>query len=59
MNVSDSQHYRTFVDGLARSESGRLLHQELRHRWPESIDELAEIARYAPEILCLIFQSHN
>jgi geranylgeranyl diphosphate synthase type I len=47
MNVSDSQHYRTFVDGLAHSESGRLLHQQLRHRWPESIDELAEIARYA------------
>lgn len=47
MTVSDPRQCRTFIDGLARSESGRLLHQELSHRWPETTDELTAITRYA------------
>lgn len=47
MTVAGSTQYRTFIDDLARSESGRLLHQELGHRWPETTDQLAAIARYA------------
>jgi geranylgeranyl diphosphate synthase, type I len=46
MTVAGSQ-YRTFIDDLARSESGRLLHQELGRRFPETTDQLAAIARYA------------
>ncbi|QFZ21233.1 polyprenyl synthetase family protein [Saccharothrix syringae] len=45
MTVSGSPQ-RTFIDGLAQSTSGRLLRQELRHRWPETTDELADINRY-------------
>jgi geranylgeranyl diphosphate synthase, type I len=47
MTVADSTQYRTFIDDLARSESGRLLHQELGRRFPETTDQLAAIARYA------------
>jgi geranylgeranyl diphosphate synthase, type I len=47
MAVAGSTEYRTFIDELARSESGRLLQQELGRRWPETTDQLAEIARYA------------
>jgi geranylgeranyl diphosphate synthase type I len=46
MTVAATQ-YRTFIDDLARSESGRLLHQELGRRWPETTDQLMAIARYA------------
>lgn len=47
MTVAGSTQYRTFIDGLARSESGRLLHRELGRRWPETTDRLAAVARYA------------
>ncbi|QQQ74104.1 polyprenyl synthetase family protein [Saccharothrix sp. 6-C] len=47
MTVSDSPQHRTFLDGLAHSESGRLLQEELRRRWPETTDELASMARFA------------
>jgi len=47
MTVAASTQYRTFIDDLARSESGRLLHSELGRRWPETSDQLTEIARYA------------
>jgi geranylgeranyl diphosphate synthase, type I len=47
MTVAGSTQYRTFIDNLARSESGRLLHQELGRRWPETNDQLAVISRYA------------
>jgi geranylgeranyl diphosphate synthase, type I len=47
MTVAGSTRYRTFIDDLARSESGRLLRQELGRRWPETNDQLAVIARYA------------
>ena len=47
MAVASSTQYRTFIDELARSESGRLLHQELGRRWPETTDQLAVISRYA------------
>jgi geranylgeranyl diphosphate synthase, type I len=46
MTVAATQ-YRTFIDDLARSESGRLLRQELGRRWPETTDQLSAIARYA------------
>jgi geranylgeranyl diphosphate synthase type I len=35
------------IDDLARSESGRMLRQELGRRWPETADQLTSIARYA------------
>jgi geranylgeranyl diphosphate synthase type I len=47
MTVAASTQYRTFIDDLARSESGRVLHQELGRRWPETVDQLNSIARYA------------
>ena len=47
MTVAGSTQYRTFIDGLARSESGRLLQRELGRRWPETADRLAAVARYA------------
>jgi geranylgeranyl diphosphate synthase type I len=47
MTVADSTQYRNFVDGLARSESGRLLRRELSRRWPETAEQLAAITRYA------------
>ena len=47
MTVTDFTQYRTFIDGLARSETGRLLRKELLHRWPETTDELDAITRYA------------
>jgi geranylgeranyl diphosphate synthase type I len=47
MTVAASTHLRSFLDELARSESGRILHRELGRRWPESTDELNAIARYA------------
>src|SRR6185503_2103077 len=47
MTVAASTHLRSFLDELARSESGRILHQELGRRWPESVDELNAITRYA------------
>ncbi|HET6211111.1 MAG TPA: polyprenyl synthetase family protein [Jatrophihabitans sp.] len=47
MTVAASTHFRSFIDDLARSESGRLLRQELGRRWPETADELNSIARYA------------
>src|SRR2546430_5167409 len=47
MTVADSTQSRSFIDGLARSESARLLHRELSHRWPETTERLAEITRYA------------
>jgi geranylgeranyl diphosphate synthase type I len=47
MTVAGSTRYRTFIDDLARSESGRLLQQELGRRWPETTDQLAAIVRYA------------
>ena len=47
MTVVGSTRDRAFIDDLARTESGRLLHQELGHRWPETTDQLASIARYA------------
>ena len=47
MTVAASTQYQTFIDDLARSESGRLLHQELGRRWPETTDQLSSIARYA------------
>lgn len=37
----------TFLDDLAGTESARLLREELRHRWPETTDELTSITRYA------------
>ena len=47
MTVAASTQYRNFIDDLARSESGRLLHAELGRRWPETTDQLTAIARYA------------
>jgi geranylgeranyl diphosphate synthase type I len=47
MTVADATHYRTFIDDLARSQSGRLLRQEMGRRWPETADQLTAIARYA------------
>jgi geranylgeranyl diphosphate synthase, type I len=47
MTVAGSTRYRAFIDDLARSESGRLLHQELGRRWPEVTDQLGTISRYA------------
>ena len=47
MTVAASMRYRNFIDDLAHSESGQLLHQELGRRWPESTDQLTAIARYA------------
>jgi geranylgeranyl diphosphate synthase type I len=47
MTVAASTHFRSFLDELARSQSGRILHQELGRRWPETADELNMIARYA------------
>src|SRR4051812_17476748 len=47
MTVAGSTRYRTFIDDLARSECGRLLHQELGLRWPAAPDQLATISRYA------------
>lgn len=47
MTVAGFTRYPPFIDDLARSESGRLLHAELGRRWPETTDQLTEIARYA------------
>lgn len=47
MSVADSAQYRTFTEDLARSQSGRLLREELGRRWPETADHLSEIIRYA------------
>ncbi|MFJ8689780.1 polyprenyl synthetase family protein [Micromonospora wenchangensis] len=47
MTVTGFTRYPPFIDDLARSESGRLLHAELGRRWPESTDPLVGIARYA------------
>jgi geranylgeranyl diphosphate synthase, type I len=47
MTVAGSTRYRTFVDDLARSESGRVLRRELGQRWPETTNQLTAIARYA------------
>jgi geranylgeranyl diphosphate synthase, type I len=44
MTVADSLR---LIDDLARSESGRVLRQELGRRWPETADQLSAIARYA------------
>jgi geranylgeranyl diphosphate synthase type I len=38
---------RTLIEDLARGESGRLLREELAHRWPETDDKLTSITRYA------------
>src|SRR5690349_23917371 len=47
MTVADSTEHRSFIEGLARSASGRLLRQELSHRWPETTEELEAITRHA------------
>ncbi|WFE40838.1 polyprenyl synthetase family protein [Micromonospora sp. WMMD998] len=47
MTVAGFTRYPPFIDDLARSESGRLLHAELGRRWPETTDQLVTIARYA------------
>ncbi|MFJ6194896.1 polyprenyl synthetase family protein [Micromonospora sp. NPDC092111] len=47
MTVTGFTRYPPFIDDLARSESGRLLHAELGRRWPETTDQLVTIARYA------------
>jgi geranylgeranyl diphosphate synthase, type I len=44
MTVADSLH---LIDELARSESGRMLREELGRRWPETADRLTATARYA------------
>jgi len=44
MTVADSLR---LIEDLARSESGRMLRQELGRRWPETGDQLTAIARYA------------
>ncbi|KAB1910235.1 polyprenyl synthetase family protein [Micromonospora sp. AMSO1212t] len=47
MTVAGSTRYPSFIDDLARSESGRLLRAELGRRWPETPDRLDAIVRYA------------
>jgi geranylgeranyl diphosphate synthase, type I len=47
MTLAGSTRYQTFIDDLARSESGRLLREELGRRWPETTDQLAAMVRYA------------
>ncbi|HET9143131.1 polyprenyl synthetase family protein [Actinophytocola sp.] len=44
---STSRPDQSFIEGLARSESARLLRAKLGHRWPETTDELDVITRYA------------
>ncbi|MEU1755775.1 polyprenyl synthetase family protein [Micromonospora matsumotoense] len=47
MTVTGFTRFPPFIDDLARSESGRLLHAEFARRWPETADQLGGIARYA------------
>lgn len=47
MTVAGSTRYPSFIDDLARSESGRLLRAELGRRWPETPDRLDATVRYA------------
>lgn len=47
MSVVDSTRFRSFVDDLARSQSGQLLNHELGQRWPDTTDQLSAIVRYA------------
>jgi len=47
MTVADSTQFQNLINDLARSESGRLLHEELNRRWPDTTEQLAAITRYA------------